>query len=78
MKFTLGSYNAGRCHIEDAQKLARDNGLNPSLWDGNVELMVKKLSDPDYYGSASLRCGAYRGGAVSYVRTIYSNYKAWQ
>lgn len=78
MKFTLGSYNAGRCHIEDAQKLARDNGLNPNLWDGNVELMVKKLSDPDYYGSASLRCGAYRGGAVSYVRTIYSNYKAWQ
>jgi len=78
MKFTLGSYNAGRCHIEDAQKLARDNGLNPNLWDGNVELMVKKLSDPEYYGSASLRCGAYRGGAVSYVRTIYSNYKAWQ
>lgn len=78
MKFTLGSYNAGRCHIEDAQKLARDNGLNPYLWDGNVELMVKKLSDPEYYGSARLRCGAYRGGAVSYVRTIYSNYKAWQ
>ena len=78
MKFTLGSYNAGRCHIEDAQKLARDNGLNPDLWDGNVELMVKKLSDPEYYGSARLRCGAYRGGAVSYVRTIYSNYKAWQ
>jgi len=78
MKFTLGSYNAGRCHIEDAQKLARDNGLNPNLWDGNVELMVKKLSDPEYYGSTSLRCGAYRGGAVSYVRTIYSNYKAWQ
>ena len=78
MKFTLGSYNAGRCHIEDAQKLARDNGLNPNLWDGNVELMVKKLSDPEYYGSARLRCGAYRGGAVSYVRTIYSNYKAWQ
>ena len=78
MKFTLGSYNAGRCHIEDAQKLARDNGLNPDLWDGNVELMVKKLSDPEYYGSARLRCGAYRGGAVSYVRTIFSNYKAWQ
>ena len=78
MKFTLGSYNAGSCHIEDAQKLARDNGLNPNLWDGNVELMVKKLSDPEYYGSARLRCGAYRGGAVSYVRTIYSNYKAWQ
>ena len=78
MKFTLGSYNAGRCHIEDAQKLARDNGLNPDLWDENVELMVKKLSDPEFYKSSNLRCGAYRGGAVSYVRTIYSNYKAWQ
>ena len=78
MKFTLGSYNAGRCHIEDAQKLARENGLNADLWDENVELMVKKLSDPEYYRSPSLRCGAYRGGAFSYVRTIYSNYKAWQ
>jgi membrane-bound lytic murein transglycosylase F len=78
MKFTLGSYNAGRCHIEDAQKLARENGLNGDLWDENVELMVKKLSDPEYYRSPKLRCGAYRGGAFSYVRTIYFNYKAWQ
>lgn len=78
MKFTLGSYNAGRCHIEDAQKLARVNGLNANLWDENVELMVKKLSDPEFYNSSNLRCGAYRGGAVSYVRTIYSNYQAWQ
>ena len=78
MKFTLGSYNAGRCHIEDAQKLASENGLNGNLWDENVELMVKKLSDPEYYRSPKLRCGAYRGGAVSYVRTIYSNYQAWQ
>ncbi|NBW71923.1 MAG: hypothetical protein EBR24_03965 [Flavobacteriia bacterium] len=78
MKFTLGSYNAGRCHIEDAQKLARVNGLNANLWDENVELMVKKLSDPEFYNSSNLRCGAYRGGAVSYVRSIYSNYQAWQ
>ena len=78
MKFTLGSYNAGRCHIEDAQKLARENGLNGDLWDENVEFMVKKLSDPEYYRSPSLRCGAYRGGAFSYVRTIYSNYQSWQ
>ena len=78
MKFTLGSYNAGRCHIEDAQKLAKYNGLNANLWDENVELMVKKLSDSEFYNSSNLRCGAYRGGAVSYVRTIYSNYKAWQ
>ena len=78
MKFTLGSYNAGRCHIEDAQKLARENGLDPNLWDDNVELMVKKLADPAFYRSAALRCGAYRGGAVSYVRTIYSNYQSWK
>lgn len=78
MKFTLGSYNAGRCHIEDAQKLARENGLDPQLWDGNVELMVKKLADPAFYLSSSLRCGAYRGGAVSYVRTIYTNYQSWR
>lgn len=78
IKFTLASYNAGQCHIQDAQKLAVKEGLNPYVWDGNVELMVKKLADPKIYRSTDIRCGAYRGGAVSYVRIIYSQYQSWR
>lgn len=78
IKFALGSYNAGRCHIEDAQKLAAEHGLNPQVWDGNVALMVEKLADPNYYRSPDVRCGAYRGAAVSYVETVYNRYLAWK
>ena len=78
IKFTLASYNAGKCHIQDAQKLSVKKGLNPLVWNNNVALMIKKLSDPKIYKSSDIRCGAYRGGAVAYVRIIYSKYQSWR
>lgn len=78
LKFTLASYNAGPCHIEDAQNLARATGLNPLIWDGNVEEMVRHLDDPKYYRSEHVRCGAYRGHAISYVMKVFAIYSAWK
>jgi len=78
MKFTLASYNAGPGHIIDAQNLARAAGLNPLVWDGNVEEMVRNLGDPTYYRSEHVRCGAYRGHAVAYVRSVFGIYNAWK
>jgi membrane-bound lytic murein transglycosylase F len=77
-KFTLASYNAGPCHIFDAQALAKEKGLNPELWDGNVALMVEKLSDPDYYRRPEVKCGAYRGHAVKYVEAVIRIYNSWK
>jgi membrane-bound lytic murein transglycosylase F len=77
MKFTLASYNAGKGHIDDAQRLASEYGLNPKVWDGNVAVMVQKLAIPEYYRSNVVKCGAYRGHAYSYVNTVYSKYKQW-
>jgi membrane-bound lytic murein transglycosylase F len=78
LKFTLGSYNAGKGHIDDAQRLAIKNGLNPLIWDGNVQLMVKKLSDPTFYRDAVVRCGAYRGPASVYATAVYQKYLSWK
>ena len=78
LKFTLASYNAGPCHIEDAQNLARATGLNPHMWDGNVEEMVRHLDEPKYYRSEHVRCGAYRGHAVSYVKKVFAIYTSWK
>ncbi|MEY4289058.1 MAG: hypothetical protein RLZZ30_1146 [Bacteroidota bacterium] len=78
LKFTLASYNAGPCHIEDAQNLARAAGLNPLIWDGNVEEMVRHLDEPKYYRSEHVRCGAYRGHAVTYVKKVFAIYSAWK
>ncbi|MEY4659309.1 MAG: hypothetical protein RJB36_1075 [Bacteroidota bacterium] len=78
MKFTLASYNAGPGHIIDAQKLAKAAGLNPNVWDGNVEIMVGNLDDPAYYRSELVRCGAYRGHAVAYVKHVFGIYNGWR
>jgi len=78
IKFTLASYNAGTCHIQDAQKLAAENGYDPLLWDDNVEKMVDNLDDPRFYRSESVKCGAYRGHAVDYVEAVYNRYLSWK
>jgi membrane-bound lytic murein transglycosylase F len=78
LQFTLASYNAGMCHIEDAQRLARAAGLNPNVWDGNVALMVKKLDEPEFYRSELVRCGAYRGQATAYVANVMGIYSRWK
>lgn len=78
LQFILASYNAGMCHIEDAQRLASAAGLDPNKWEGNVELMVKKLDEPKFYRSGMVRCGAYRGNATSYVATVLRIYDRWK
>ena len=64
--------------LDDAVEKASKEGLNPLIWDNNVELMIYKLADPKIYRSSDIRCGAYRGGAVDYVRIIYSKYQSWR
>ena len=78
LKFTLASYNAGKGHIEDAVRLAEKLGYNPAIWDDNVELMIRLLSDPKYYRNAPVKYGAYRGPAKTYVKSIYSRYMIWR
>ena len=64
--------------MEDAQGLAKTAGLNPNVWDDNVELMVKKLDESAFYRSELVRCGAYRGRATSYVASVMSIYSRWK
>ena len=78
LKFTLASYNAGKGHVEDAVRLAEKLGYNPIIWDDNVELMIRLLSDPKHYRNAPVKYGAYRGPAKTYVKSIYSRYMIWR
>jgi membrane-bound lytic murein transglycosylase F len=78
VKFTLASYNAGKCHIEDAQKLAKKLNLNPLIWDGHVEKAIMKLSNVNFYRLPGVKCGVYRGHAVYYVRRIFEIYNGYK
>lgn len=73
VRFALASYNAGRGHVEDARRLAKDQGLNPDKWFGNVEKTMLLLADPKY--SKKARHGYCRGEEpVKYVSEIQSRY----
>jgi len=77
-KFTLATYNAGKSHVEDAQRLARKYGLNPLKWDDNVEIMIVNLSKSNYYRDEVVKNGALRGHRTyNYVRVIYDRYLEW-
>ena len=64
----LAAYNVGRGHLHDAQKLARERGLNPHLW-RDIKLVLPLLSDKRYY--RDLKYGYARGNEpVRYVQRI--------
>jgi membrane-bound lytic murein transglycosylase F len=79
LKFALASYNAGQGHIKDAQRLAEKHGLNPKKWDNNVEIMVKNLSNREYYRDPVVKYGAMRGAHnQKYVESVYSRYLSYK
>jgi len=40
LKFVLAAYNAGPGHVKDAQRLAKELGLNPLRWDGDAAACI--------------------------------------
>lgn len=79
--FVLASYNAGPGHVLDAMKLAEKYGLNPHVWHGNVEVMLRNKSQPKYYRDPVVKSGYCNGiQPVVYVQRVmryYANYRAF-
>ncbi|MDR0606754.1 MAG: transporter substrate-binding domain-containing protein [Bacteroidales bacterium] len=77
-KFVLAAYNAGSCHIDDAQLLAKEKGYNPNQWK-DVEKMLLKLADKKYTQNTQLKCGNYNGkSAKNYVANVWNTYQHYQ
>jgi membrane-bound lytic murein transglycosylase F len=76
MWFTLAAYNAGFGHVNDARRIAAEEGLNPNRWFGNVERAMLLLSRPTY--AARARFGYCRcTEPVNYVREVLNRYNAY-
>lgn len=79
VKFTLATYNAGIGHVLDAQRLAKKYGKDPLVWDDNVEIFIKNLSDPKYYQDPVCYYGYMRGSETyNYVREIFIRYPEYK
>ena len=77
-KFAMASYNAGRGHIKDAQRLAKKHGLNPHIWDDNVEKMLLNLSKQEYYQDEVVRHGMMRSKVTYfYIQEVMKRYFEW-
>ncbi len=77
LKFVLAAYNAGPGHVKDAQRLAKELGLNPLRWDDNVERAMVLLNRPAYFNQPGARSGYCRGqDTYWYVRDVL-NLFAW-
>jgi membrane-bound lytic murein transglycosylase F len=79
IKFILAAYNVGPGHIFDAIILARKNGLEPDVWDGNVEAALLRKSDPNYYRDPDVRYGYARGTETyNYVQQVLERYEHYK
>ncbi|WP_159517769.1 MltF family protein [Sunxiuqinia indica] len=76
IKFTMAAYNCGLYHVIDAQSLAEKRGLDPDVWDENVEDMILELSVPKNYNDPVVNYGYVRGiEPYNYVRQIFERYQ---
>ena len=74
--FALGAYNAGHGHVRDGRRLARELGLDDSIWFDNVERAMLKLAEPEYAKKSVY--GYVRGAeVVRYVREIQDRYRLY-
>lgn len=79
LKFTLAAYNAGVGHIQDAQRLAKKYGYDPSKWDNHVERCVLLKSEQRYYNDPVCKYGYLRGKETyRYANEVYALYHAYK
>ena len=69
----LAAYNTGFERVKRARNLAVEMGLNPNRWFDNVEVAMRKMTQPDS-PVRGCRCGQ----AIVYVRSIRSLYSAYR
>ncbi|HHQ48558.1 MAG TPA: hypothetical protein ENK19_06705 [Acidobacteria bacterium] len=73
----IAAYNVGPRHVADARRLAREMGLNPDRWTGNVETAMLLLDNPEVarrFPAGVCRCRR----AVAYTRRILRRYGAYR
>ncbi len=79
IKFILAAYNVGPGHIFDAITIAKKQGLDPEVWEGNVNESLLKKSDPKFYRDPDIRYGYARGRETyNYVNQVLARYEDYK
>jgi membrane-bound lytic murein transglycosylase F len=79
LKFVLASYNAGRGHVLDAQRLAEAAGDDPMKWEDVAYWLLQKSKPSVYRKNSLVRHGYVRGlEPVQYVSRILERYDRYR
>ena len=79
LKFVLASYNAGRGHVLDAQRLAEAAGDDPMKWEDVAYWLLQKSKPSVYRRNSLVRHGYVRGlEPVQYVSRILERYDRYR
>jgi membrane-bound lytic murein transglycosylase F len=74
LRFILASYNVGRGHVQDAQRLAEAHGDDPQRWEDVSHWLLQK-SKREVFTHPVVRFGCARGlEPVTYVQKILDRY----
>lgn len=75
VKFILASYNAGCGRIEDCRAVARQQGLNPNLWQ-DVRSVIPMMKNPSAEIAQHMLRGKFNGNETfTFVETILATYQ---
>lgn len=78
LRFILASYNVGRGHVQDAQRLAEAHGDDPNRWEDVSHWLLQK-SKREVFTHPVVRFGYARGlEPVTYVQKILYRYRHYQ
>lgn len=79
LRFVLAAYNAGPGHVLDAQRLASELGLDPNVWEGNVERTITLLALPQFFTRPDVQSGPCQGSQTfNYVREVTGLYEQFR
>lgn len=76
VSLALASYTAGLGHVLDACSLAAAHGLNPAIWEGHVEEVMARLTNP-VYASEVARGGVMGHRAVAFVTLVMRTWREY-
>ncbi len=77
-KYILAAYNVGIGHMQDAIRLTKKYGGDPTKWEGNVEKYLLLKSQKKYYNDPVVKYGYCRGEEpVNYVHEILERYQQY-
>jgi len=77
-KYVLAAYNVGIGHMQDAIRLTKKYGGDPTKWNDNVEKYLLLKSQKRYYTDPVVKYGYCRGEEpVNYVAEILDRYEQY-